>query len=134
MHRIDRPAAAVRADALAERAVARADHRDAGRERLAHDDPERLRVRTGQQHDLDAGPVQQLGQQLVVVGAVRVQLGRRGLLQRAEVMDLDTRTAERLRELVHRVEALLRPAEPDERDAQRLVAKQAARRARSGGG
>ena len=37
--------APVRADALAERAVARADHRDAGRERLAHHDPERLRVR-----------------------------------------------------------------------------------------
>ena len=79
----------------------------------------------GQQHDLDAGAVQQLGQQLVVVRAVRVQLGRRGLLQRAEVVDLDARAAERLRELVDRVEALLRPAEPDERDAQRLVAQQA---------
>ena len=35
----------------------------------------------------------------------------------AEVVDLDARPAEGLGQLVHRVEAFLRPAEADERDA-----------------
>ena len=93
-------------------------------QRLAHHDAEGLRVRTGEQHDLDTRAVQQVGKELVVVGAVRTELGRRGLFQRAEVMDLDRRVAERLRELVHHVEALLRPTQPDERHPQRLVAEQ----------
>ena len=75
MDGIDRPSASVGADTFAERTVSRADHRDTGRERFAHHDPERFRVRAGQQHHLDAGSMQQLGQQLVVVGAVRVQFG-----------------------------------------------------------
>ena len=121
---VDGPPGSMGADALAERAVARADHGDPRRHCLAHHDPERLCVRAREQHDLDAGPVEQVGKRLVVVLPVRVQLRRRRLLERAEVVDLDVGVSERLGQLVDGVEAFLRPAEADERDPQRLVPEQ----------
>ena len=124
VHRVDRPTRARRADALAERAVARADHRQSGDQRFGHDDPERLCVRAREQDDLDARAVEELGQVFVGVRAVNPKFRRNGFANFTELVDLDAGIPERLRELVRHREALLRPSESDERDAQRLVVDQ----------
>ena len=117
------------ADALAQRAVGRPDHRPAGHERLGHHVAEGLGVGRGQQHDLDPGAVEQLGQHLVVVRAVHVQvLGAASVPQLAEVVDLDAGAGATGRPASSTiVEALLRPAQADE-------ARAAAARRRRGRG
>src|ERR1700719_1170292 len=55
---------------------------------------------------------------------MRMQLERGRLFQLTEMMDLDARIPKGVGELVHRVEALLRPAEADESDAERFVVDQ----------
>ena len=62
------------ADAFAEGAVGGADDGDAGDEGFGHDVAEGFGVVAGEQHDLDAGQAEQVGEELVVVGAVGVHL------------------------------------------------------------
>ncbi len=71
---VDGPPGPERPDPLPEGAVARPDHRAAGDDRLGHDVPERLGVGPGQQHDVDAGPVEQVRQQRVVVATVQAEV------------------------------------------------------------